>query len=125
MPSGVSWTLAEETAFIQFLVDHKSEGGDGATFKGPTYQKALAHISPLRERGPAKNIKSLQNKWTTFRKIYRVILAIQLVSGWVWDDERGANINVHSASSWEDYVKKHPAAKPFRNKGWGHLGKVA
>ena len=27
------------------------------------------------------------------------------------------------ASSWDDYVKKHPEAKPFRNKGWIHLRK--
>jgi len=124
MPSGALWTFAEEQAFVQFLLDHKSEGGDGATFKGPTYQKALAHIAPLRERGAVKNIKSLQNKWTAFKKIYCVILAIQSVSGWSWDDEKGANINVHSASSWDDYVKKHPSAKPFRNKGWPHLLKV-
>lgn len=54
-----------------------------------------------------------------------MIVAIQSVSGWVWDDERGADINIHSASSWDDYVKKHPAAKPFRNKGWAHFAKVA
>jgi len=125
MPSGVVWTHAEETAFIQFLVDHKSEGGDGGSFKGPTYQKALEHMRPLRERGPPKDVKSLQNKWTSFKKTYRVILAIKEVSGWVWDNEKGANINVHSASSWDDYVKKHVAAKPFRNKGWPHFENVA
>jgi hypothetical protein len=53
-----------------------------------------------------------------FRKIYRVIRAIQSVSGWTWDDETGATINIHTASSWDDYVRVHPEARPFRNKGW-------
>lgn len=48
-----------------------------------------------------------------------------MVLGWVWDDETGASITVNSASSWEDYVKKHPEAKPFWNKGWPHFHKVA
>ena len=60
-----------------------------------------------------------------FRKLYRVILAIQAVSGWVWDDDTGASINPHTASSWDDYVKSHPEPKPFRNKGWPHLTKMS
>jgi len=38
--------------------------------------------------------------------------------GWTWDDETGATINIHTASSWDDYVLKHPEAKPFHNNGW-------
>jgi hypothetical protein len=60
-----------------------------------------------------------------FRKIYRIVCAIQSVSGWVWDEKTGASITADSASSWDDYVKKHPGAKPFRNKGWVHFTKVA
>ncbi len=64
MPSGVSWSLHnEEKSFVQFLLDHKSEAGDGGTFKGSTYQKGVKHISHLCERGPPKDSKSLQNKW--------------------------------------------------------------
>jgi len=54
-----------------------------------------------------------------------VIRAIQEVSGWVWDDETGASITPDTASSWEDYVKHHPEAKPFRNKGWPHFDQVS
>jgi hypothetical protein len=52
------------------------------------------------------------------RKLFRIVYAIQLVSGWTWDDETGASINIYTQSSWDDYVKVHPEAKPFRNKGW-------
>jgi len=36
----------------------------------------------------------------------------------------GASITVDSASSWDNYVKKHLAAKPYRNQGWVHFCKV-
>ena len=36
-----------------------SEAGDGAAFKGATYQKALTHISHLCEHGVPKDVKSL------------------------------------------------------------------
>ena len=54
-----------------------------------------------------------------------MIRAIQAVSGWVWSDDTGASITLHSASSWDDYVKSHPEAKPFRNKGWQFFNKVS
>ena len=60
-----------------------------------------------------------------FRKLYRIVRTIQSISGWVWDDETGASITPHTASSWDDYVKSHPEAKPFRNKGWRHFSKVS
>jgi hypothetical protein len=54
-----------------------------------------------------------------------VVRAIQEVSGWVWDDETGASITPHTASSWDDYVQSHPEIKPFRNKGWPYFAKTS
>ncbi|TFK18578.1 hypothetical protein FA15DRAFT_551971, partial [Coprinopsis marcescibilis] len=65
------------------------------------------------------------NSWFKFRKIYRVVFAIQQVSGWTWDDETGASITPDSANSWDSYVCHRPEAKPFRKKGWTYLHKVA
>ena len=45
-------------------------------------------------------------------------------SGWHWDNETGASITVDTASSWDNYIKKHPAAKPFQNRGWVHLQRM-
>ncbi|KDR65022.1 hypothetical protein GALMADRAFT_82385 [Galerina marginata CBS 339.88] len=125
MPAGAVWTAPEETALVDFLGDNKAEAGDGGNFKSTTFQRAVSHIAPLHERGSIKTVKSTRSKWIAFKKIYRIIRAIQLVSGWVWDDDTGASITADSASSWDDYVKKHPEAKPFRNKGWRHFNKVA
>jgi len=60
-----------------------------------------------------------------FWKLYQVVCTIQAVSRWVWRDDTGASIMLHLASSWDDYVKIHPEAKPFYNKGWCHFTKVS
>ncbi|KJA25659.1 hypothetical protein HYPSUDRAFT_134332 [Hypholoma sublateritium FD-334 SS-4] len=118
------WTLAEEATLLDFLVENKAEAGDGGNFKQVMFQQAIESIKPLFKCRASKTMKSCQNKWAMFRKIYRVICAIKTVSGWVWDDETGASINPNMASSWDDYVNKHPEAKPFHNKGWVHLAQV-
>ncbi|KAF8953420.1 hypothetical protein BDZ97DRAFT_1679534 [Flammula alnicola] len=124
MAPSAYWTANEELAFVDFLVAHKAEAGDGSNFKAATFQKAAKHLAPMLERGAPKNAKSCGNKYCAFRKLYRVVRAIQSVSGWTWDDETGTTIDIHTASSWDDYVRVHPEAKPFRNKGWPHFRKM-
>lgn len=63
-PSAI-WTVAEETAFVDFLIDNKAEAGDGGNFKNATFQRAATVIAPLCERGAAKTVKSCQNKWAS------------------------------------------------------------
>ncbi|KIJ95577.1 hypothetical protein K443DRAFT_11292 [Laccaria amethystina LaAM-08-1] len=62
MPAGAIWTADEETVFVDFLVDNKSEVGDGGKFKAPTFQWAANHIATFHECGP---IKIAYNKQTT------------------------------------------------------------
>lgn len=64
MPAGAVWTSAEETAFVDYLVDHKAEAGDGGNFKTTTYQRVISHIAPLHESGAIKTVKACRNKWT-------------------------------------------------------------
>lgn len=61
-PSAV-WTTAEELSFIDFLIVHKAEAGDGANFKAVTFQKAAKHLVPLLKRGAVKTGKSCGNKY--------------------------------------------------------------
>lgn len=70
MSPGVVWTAPEEASLIQFLVEHQSECGDGGNFKAATFQWAAAHIAPLLTRGPAKTVKSIQNKWSGVSSMY-------------------------------------------------------
>lgn len=59
------------------------------------------------------------------RRTFRTVKAIQLVSGWTWDDATGATITPELESSWAAYVKVHKDAKPFKNRGWRHFHLVA
>ncbi|KAG6858016.1 hypothetical protein C0995_003358, partial [Termitomyces sp. Mi166 len=55
------------------------------------------------------------------KQIYQVILALQSVSGWTWDDKKGCNITPEVESSWAAYVKIHKQAAPFKKEGWCHF----
>ncbi|KAF8992398.1 hypothetical protein BDQ17DRAFT_209154 [Cyathus striatus] len=119
--SSAIWVSAEEFVLIQYLYDHISEAGDNGSFKKPTFEAAAIDIAPFHMRGAVKTAKMCQNKYTTFRKVYRVVIAIKEVSGWTWSDETGASITAETASTWDDYIARHPEAKPFRNRGWPYL----
>ncbi|KXN90442.1 hypothetical protein AN958_04114 [Leucoagaricus sp. SymC.cos] len=93
------WTLAEENAFVDFLVEHKSTAGDRGNFKASTLQQALPVIAVHYQSGAAKTVKSLQNKWASMWKTFCVVQAIKGVSGWTWDDNTGASITPDTAFS--------------------------
>jgi hypothetical protein len=57
------WNHTEITAFIDYLVAHKSEAGDGASFKSSTFIGALPVLAPLRTAGPVKTVKMCKGKW--------------------------------------------------------------
>ncbi|KAH6902272.1 hypothetical protein BKA70DRAFT_1435428 [Coprinopsis sp. MPI-PUGE-AT-0042] len=114
------WVAREEAALLDFLVAHVAEAGDGGNFKKATFERALNTVSSYHERGPVKTVRMLQNKYTALKKIFRVVEALQRVSGWTWSDTDGCGITPESADSWDAYVKHHPEAKPFRNCGWCH-----
>jgi len=60
----VRWMTPEKVALIQYLHKHKAEQGDG-NFKDPTLHAALKHIKDLRVAGKEKDLKSMQNKWSS------------------------------------------------------------
>ena len=37
----------------------------------------------------------------------------------------GCSITAESLGTWEAFIAKNPAAKPFKNKGWAHFDKMA
>ncbi|KAG6895738.1 hypothetical protein C0992_012919 [Termitomyces sp. T32_za158] len=55
------------------------------------------------------------------KQTYWVILALQSVSDWNWDDKKGCNITPELESSWAAYVKVHKQAAPFKKEGWCYL----
>jgi len=59
------WNETETTKLVEYLWEHRAEGGDGGTFKTPTFNAAAQHIAEYRTSGPIKTAKNLQTKWST------------------------------------------------------------
>jgi hypothetical protein len=58
------WTEKEEDGLLQYLMDHKSEAGDGANFPNPVWQAVSKHLQPLHGKGAPKTPKSCKSKWS-------------------------------------------------------------
>ncbi|KAG6836266.1 hypothetical protein H0H93_009626 [Arthromyces matolae] len=117
-----SWTDADEENLMAYLVEHKSEGGDGGNFKKPTWVKAAAHANQTITKGAAKTSDSCGGRCGALKSVFEIVRAIRDNSGWSWDDKRGAGITVEKTGTWDDFVAKNCGAAPFRNAGWVHLG---
>jgi hypothetical protein len=56
------WNNTKMTAFIDYLIAHKSEPGDRASFKSSTFIGALPVLAPLWTAG-LKTVKMCRGKW--------------------------------------------------------------
>ncbi|KAK6987883.1 Myb-DNA-bind-3 domain-containing protein [Favolaschia claudopus] len=116
------WTCRNETTLLDYLLEVMSKSGDGLNFKEATW-KASAHRvnSDSREKGGPKTWQSCKSKFQKLKALFLVICEIMGNSGWTWSDEKGACIDAASSGTWDAFVKRNKAAKPFRNAGWTHL----
>jgi hypothetical protein len=57
------WNETETKEFLQYLLDHQAEGGDGGNFKAATLNAAARHIASHRTSGPVKVGKHARTKW--------------------------------------------------------------
>ena len=124
-PQKVVWSTEETDTFIDYLVAHHSEAGNGGNFKTATFTAAAQDISPLLKFGPPKTEKMCKTKWvsmsgsiscalssctdahTQLKATYAAIQKYQsTTSGTHWDNENGANIITKADSNvWEGYIK--------------------
>ncbi|PPQ71303.1 hypothetical protein CVT26_011953 [Gymnopilus dilepis] len=109
------WTLPEEIALLNHLIECHAAAGDGSSFTGTTFAGACPLVNALRKKGALKTAKACHNKFNT---------AIKSKSGWTWSDETGASITPEMEPQWAAFLKANPKAKPFKNKGWVHLEKM-
>ena len=66
----VHWSQDNEIAFIDFLIAHKAEGGDGLNFKASVWTAAAEHMRPLTTKGGPKNPDKCKAKWGRVRHMF-------------------------------------------------------
>ena len=58
------WSYANEVELINFILDHKAEAGDFATFKPTVWNAASQHLEQYWKKGGPKTAASCSSKWT-------------------------------------------------------------
>ena len=59
-----------ETTFINFLIAHKAEAGDGLNFKPSVWTAAAEHMQLLTTKGGPKHAEKCKAKWGRVRHIH-------------------------------------------------------
>ena len=62
------WSAKDEIALINFLIEHKAEAGDSATFKSVVWDAASQLLKKSRVKGGPKTSKVCSDKWTRVRR---------------------------------------------------------
>ncbi|KIJ14054.1 hypothetical protein PAXINDRAFT_79922, partial [Paxillus involutus ATCC 200175] len=123
------WTLDEETAFIDFLLSQFSASGDGNPRKA-TFNEAATLLKKKfpKALGAEKTGDVCRSKWTALKAAYHAVVDIKNTSGFTWSDDQGVGVTLKHNDVWERYLKasfflftRHPAARPFKNKGFKHF----
>lgn len=60
------WTARDEERFIAFMVDHKSEAGDGGSFKIKTFRAAADHLNQYLTQGAPKKGTTCKTKFSRY-----------------------------------------------------------
>ncbi|KIO08140.1 hypothetical protein M404DRAFT_23411 [Pisolithus tinctorius Marx 270] len=121
------WTTEEEGALLDFLASHLSQASDG-NFKKATWNATAAHMAhnyPLGPDNGDKKAESCEQKFKVLKKSYYAITDLKSVaSGFAYDNEHGVMILLDNTNHWDQYVKAHKDAKPFRNSSFPHFARI-
>ncbi|KAG1759426.1 hypothetical protein EDD22DRAFT_738670, partial [Suillus occidentalis] len=101
------WTQDEEATLLQYLLSHKAEAGDTASFQKTTWHGAATHINAAfpNQRGGEKTTGVCKTKWTNLKATYNAVINIKKTSGFSWSDEHGVGITDAHGDTWDKYIK--------------------
>src|ERR1700730_10197888 len=74
------WNEAENAALLDYLVEHKSEIGDGGMFKMGTFNATAHAIAEHHTLGPVKTGSMCKTKWRTVHILFIYILCASLIA---------------------------------------------
>lgn len=77
-PKGESaqWTYSDTKNFLEFLASHRSEMGEGFSFKSRTFNAAAEHMSQFTTVGGAKDAAACRSKWQEVCTLCLLTIAI-------------------------------------------------
>ncbi|KAJ7321924.1 hypothetical protein DFH08DRAFT_969817 [Mycena albidolilacea] len=108
------WRVQDEMGLIEFLAEHLAEAGDNKNFTPKTFHAAADHLEKTCTEGGPKTFKSCQQKYNS------APIAALSSMGQLWIFLMGADIDIITKDTWDDWVAKNPEGKRFRNRGWVH-----
>ncbi|KAJ7842726.1 hypothetical protein B0H14DRAFT_2586179 [Mycena olivaceomarginata] len=94
--SAAVWCVPDETGLIKFLAEHLAEAGDNKNFTPKTFRAAADHLEKTR---------------TKLHKLQALVDLIMGISGWKWHPNRGADIDITTKDTWDNWVAKNPEGK--------------
>ncbi|KAF7371918.1 hypothetical protein MVEN_00049500 [Mycena venus] len=114
------WEDQETHNMLDYLLqpEVKAKAGDNGSYPAEVWTAVSLLLKPNVTKGAPKTDKVCSNKYGQLRAILKVVEHVAGNSGWTWSDITGASIDANTKSTWDDYVRAHPKAKPFRNRGW-------
>ncbi|KAG2365329.1 hypothetical protein BDR07DRAFT_1481453 [Suillus spraguei] len=101
------WQDIEVDVLLHHLIENQAVSGDGGNFTMSTFNNAAAAINAdaaIHTIGPQKTGKMFKTKWTSLKKIFNQIEIYRNVSGFHWDNERGAGIEGTTAAVFGTHI---------------------
>ncbi|KAF8588841.1 hypothetical protein K439DRAFT_1613191 [Ramaria rubella] len=95
----------DSEVFINFLLEHKAEAGNGINFTDMVFNKAAAMLVPYYMTGAAKTAKARKGKW--LKEEYILVTTIMNLSGFTWDPNLGVNLP-HNNNAWSTFTAGVP-----------------
>ncbi|KAF8592460.1 hypothetical protein K439DRAFT_1610262 [Ramaria rubella] len=109
------WPLADVQAFIDFLIDHKAEVGDGMSFKGSLWMRATAFMANHTSEGGVKTPSACRTKWARLKEAFQRVMELKNISGLTYHNDSG--IDSHGAEdTWSVYSQN--AGTPQSGQVW-------
>jgi hypothetical protein len=59
----VNWSDNETMTLVEYFWEHRSEAGDGGSFKPQTFHAAVQHIASKYTSATPKTLKQVTGKW--------------------------------------------------------------
>ncbi|KAF8578310.1 hypothetical protein K439DRAFT_1243776, partial [Ramaria rubella] len=116
------WSEADEAAFIEYLVEHRADAGDGGGFKTNVWVGLADMLNKLPTDGLSKTASKCRSKWTRAHTVYTMVMQLKNLSGYKYSDVNGIIVDPEN-SKWKEYcmyLQKNPGAERFVGRAWPH-----